>query len=140
MPSPSGGGWTQPRCNRAVPTARIALLATLALVLWAAAALAARADLVTVKELLAEPDKWHGQAVLVSGSVGKLEPRTSQRGNSYYTFLLNDGMQSLTVFSYGTPEIRDGNRVQVEGTFLKVNRVGKHTFQNQVNATRILVL
>ena len=119
---------------------RLALPVALALALWTAGALAARADLVTVKDLLAEPDKWHGRAVLVSGSVGKLEPRTSQRGNRYYTFLLNDGMQSLTVFSYGTPEIRDGNRVQVEGTFLKVNRVGKHTFQNQVNATRILVL
>lgn len=123
-----------------MPTARIALLATLALVLWAAAAVAVRADLVTVKELLAEPDKWHGRAVAVSGSVGKLEPRTSQRGNPYYTFRLNDGRQSLTVFSYGTPDVRDGNRVQVEGTFLKVNRVGKYTFQNQVDAIRILVL
>lgn len=123
-----------------MPTARIALLATLVLVLWAAAAPAVRADLVTVKELLAEPDKWHGRAVVVSGSVGKLEPRTSQRGNPYYTFRLNDGRQSVTVFSYGTPEVRDGNRVQIEGTFLKVNRVGKYTFQNQVNAIRILVL
>lgn len=116
------------------------LLAWLALVLWAASALAARADLVTVKDLLAEPDKWHGRAVVVTGSVGKLERRTSQRGNPYYTFLLNDGMQSVTVFSYGTPEVGDGSRVQVEGTFLKIKRVGKYTFQNQVDAIRIRML
>ncbi len=130
----------QRQCRRAVPRAGIALLATLALVLWAAATAAVQADLVTVKDLLAEPDKWHGRAVVVTGSVGKLEPRTSQRGNSYYTFLLNDGKQSVTVFSYGTPEVKDGNRVQVEGTFLKVERVGKYTFQNQVDAIRIRVL
>jgi len=112
-------------------------LTALALVLWAASALAARADLVTVKDLLAEPDKWHGRAVVVTGSVGKVEPRTSQRGNAYYTFRLSDGPASVTVFSYGTPELHDGNRVNVEGTFLKVNRVGKYTFQNQVNAIRI---
>ncbi len=116
---------------------RLALPAALALALWTAGVLAARADLVTVKDLLAEPDKWHGRAVVVTGSVGKLEARTSQPGNPYYTFLLNDGMASLTVFSYGTPEVKNGNRVQVEGTFLKVKRVGKYTFQNQVDAIRV---
>jgi hypothetical protein len=120
------------------PVAR--LVASLALVLFAASALAARADLVTVKDLLAEPDKWHGRAVVVTGGVGKLEARTSKRGNPYYTFLLNDGMQSVTVFSYGTPEVRDGSRVQVEGTFLKIKRVGQYTFHNQVDARRISVL
>ena len=123
-----------------MPRLRPALPAALALVLWATSTLPARADLVTIKDLLAEPDKWHGRAVVVNGSVGKLEPRTSQRGNPYYTFRLNDGMQSMTVFSYGTPEVRDGDRVQVEGTFLKVKRVGKYTLQNQVDAIRIRVL
>ena len=120
-----------------MPRTLIPLLAWLAVVLFATSALAVPADLVSVKTLLAEPDKWHGRAVVVSGSVGKLEPRTSQRGNAYYTFLLTDGSASVTVFSYGTPEIKDGNRVQVEGTFLKVERVGKSTFQNQVDARRI---
>lgn len=112
-------------------------LAWLALLLWAASALAARADLVTVKELLAEPDKWHGRAVVVSGTVGDLQPRTSERGNPYYTFTLSDGLAGVTVFSNGTPQIKDTNRVQVEGTYLKVKRVGKYTFQNQVDARRI---
>lgn len=54
--------------------------------------------------------------------------------------VLTDGLAGVTVFSYGTPQIRDTNRVQVEGTFLKVKRVGKYTFQNQVDATRITPL
>lgn len=115
----------------------IPLLAGLAILVWAVGAAAPRADLVTVKDLLAEPEKWHGRAVLVSGSVSKLEPRTSQRGNPYYTFVLSDGFASVNVFSYGAPQIRDTSRVQVEGTFLKIKRVGKYTFQNQVDARRI---
>ena len=97
-----------------MPRTLIPLLAWLAVVLFAAGAPAARADLVTVKDLLAEPDKWHGRAVIVSGNVVKLGPRTSQRGNPYYTFLLTDGSASVTVFSYGTPEIKDGDIITVD--------------------------
>ncbi len=123
-----------------MPRPLVRLLTELALILWATSALAARADLVTVKELLAEPDKWHGRAVVVSGMVSNLDERVSQKGNPYYTFRLADGSASLTVFSYGTPEVKDGSRIQVEGTFLKIKRVGKYTFQNQVDAIRIRLL
>lgn len=99
--------------------------------------MAARIHPVTVEDLLAEPDRWHGRAIAVSGSVGKLVPRTSRRGNAYYTFLLSDGPASVKVFSYGVPEIMEGYQVQVEGTFLKVKRVGKSSFRNQVDARRI---
>lgn len=75
--------------------------------------------------------------MVVTGTVSRLEPRVSQRGNPYYTFLLRDGRSSVAVFSYGSPEIREGARVEVEGIFLKVKRVGRHTFQNQVDARRI---
>lgn len=115
----------------------VPLLTALVLALWAASALAARADLVAVKEVLAQPDKWHGQPVVVTGVVSQLEAKTSQKGNPYYTFVLTDGLASVNVFSYGAPQIKDTNRVQVEGTYLKVNRVGKYTFHNQVNARRI---
>ncbi len=118
----------------------VPLLAWLAIALWAASALASRADRVTVKDLLDAPDKWHGRPVVVSGSVSRLEPRTSQRGNPYYTFVLSDGPGSVNVFSYGVPEVKNGKRVQVEGTFLKIKRVGQYTFQNQVDARQIRIL
>ena len=117
--------------------ALIPLAAWMGVVLLAASALAARADLVAVKNLLAQPDKWDGQPVMVTGVVSRLDARTSQRGNAYYTFVLTDGLASVNVFGYGAPEVKDGSRVQVEGTFLKVNRVGRYTFHNQVNARRI---
>ena len=116
---------------------RIPLAAWMGVVLLAASALGAPADLVAVKDLLAQPDKWNGQPVVVSGVVSRLDARTSQRGNSYYTFVLTDGLASVNVFSYGVPQIKDTNRVQVEGTYLKVKRVGKYTFQNQVDARRV---
>ncbi len=117
--------------------ALIPLVAWMGVVLLAASALAARSDLVAVKDLLAQPDKWHGQPVMVTGVVSRLDARTSQRGNAYYTFVLTDGLASVNVFSSGTPQMKDTNRVQVEGTYLKVKRVGKYTFQNQVDARRI---
>ena len=134
------GGSSKPFLSSASGLRRLApFLASLLVLAWTAAALA-RADQVAVKELLAEPDKWHGRAVVVSGTVLGLDARVSQKGNPYYTFRLNDGAASVTVFAYGTPAVKDGSRVQVEGTFLKVKRVGKHTFQNQVDAARITPL
>ena len=115
-------------------------LISLVLVAVAVSAAAARVDLVTVKELQAQPDKWHGRAVVVNGNVSRLNARTSQRGNPYYTFVLSDGLASVNVFSYGVPQIRDSNPAQVEGTFLKIKRVGNYTFQNQVDARRIQLL
>lgn len=114
-------------------------LAGLALVLWGADALAGRVHQVTVQDLLTEPDRWHGRAVVVSGSVGKLVPHLSRRGNPYYTFFLDDGAASVKVFAYGVPEVAEGRRVRVEGTFLKVKRVGSSTYRNQVDARRISV-
>lgn len=106
----------------------------------AVGALAVGADYVTVKDLLGAPDKWHGRPVVLSGAVTRLEPRVSGRGNAYFTFQLVDGTGAVRVFSYGTPEIKDGQRVRVEGIFHKIKRVGTHTFENQVDARRIRVL
>ncbi len=75
--------------------------------------------------------------MILQGTVTQLDPRVSQRGNKYFTFRLADRAGSVTVFSYGAPQVKEGDRVRVEGIFLKVKRVGKHTFQNQVDATRI---
>ncbi len=114
---------------------------TLTLLIATGVALGARADLVTVGELLAQADKWHGRPVVVSGSVNDLKEQVSQRGNPYYTFTLSDGgAAGVTVFSYGKPAVRFGQRVQVEGVFHKVKRVGKFTFPMQVDARRITTL
>lgn len=119
----------------------MAVAALLALLLGgAASALAVRADYVTAKDLLGAPDKWHGQPVVLSGEVTRLEPRVSQRGNAYFTFQLVDETGAVRVFSYGTPEVSDGQRVQVEGIFHKIKRVGTYTFENQVDAKRIRLL
>ena len=97
------------------PRAAVYALLLLALVLaggtWA---LSGEANLVTSRDLLEAPDKWHGRPLVLSGTVTRLEPQ-----------VLRD------------PGGQNGQRVQVEGIFHKVKRVGKHTFQNQVDATRI---
>ena len=91
----------------------ICALFLLALLTGATSALSGEASAVTIRDLLAAPDKWHGRPVILSGTATRLEPRTSQRGNSYFTFRLADHAGGVTVFSYGTPELREGQRVQI---------------------------
>ena len=120
---------------------RLVLLGALIILLASTApAIAAEADVVSTRELLSAPDRWHGLPVMLSGKVTHLEPRVSRRGNSYFTFRLADRSGTVTVFSHGAPPVKDGDRVRVDGTFLKVKRVGKYTFQNQVDASRITLL
>jgi hypothetical protein len=113
-------------------------LVLFALVLGGAApSPAGEGERVTTRDLLESPDRWHGQPVVLVGTVTSLEAKTSARDNSYFTFRLADEAGSVTVFAYGNPEVRNGHRVRVEGIFHKVKRVGTHTFRNQVDATGI---
>ncbi len=90
-----------------------------------------------VKALLADPARYDGQIVTLTGTVTSLDVRVSQRGNSYYTFKLDDGSGRVTVFSFGDPPCPEGRAVNVEGQFLRVKEISGYTFYNQVDATRV---
>jgi hypothetical protein len=88
-------------------------------------------------EIFAHPDQFDQQTVTVRGSVTNLRQTTSQRGNHYYTFDLDDGRRSIRVFSFGHSPCRDGASTTVEGTFQRVKRMGPYTFYNQIDASRV---
>lgn len=90
----------------------------------------------TAPQILENPDRFDTHTVTVKGTVTRLDPRTSRKGNAYYTFRILD----LTVFSPGVPppSCRDGAAVTVEGVFKKVKRVGHHTFRNQIDADAVV--
>lgn len=88
-------------------------------------------------EILGNPDRFDGQIVTMSGRLTNVQPRVSQRGNAYFTFELSDGRTSITVFKFGESPCRAGTTATVEGRFEKVKQVGRHTFRNQVDATKI---
>jgi DNA polymerase III alpha subunit len=86
--------------------------------------------------ILADPDRFDGQTVTISGTITNLQQRVSRAGNAYYTLDLSDGRQAIRVFSFGTAPCRAG-AATVEGTFAKVKRQGRYTFYNEVTATRV---
>ena len=100
-----------PRGPRQVRLARmLALICVLALASparWASAA--------TVAEIAKNPAAFDQKTVTASGMAGEISTRTSRRGNPYTTFRLSDQGEAVKVFTFGTPAIKDGDRVEVRG-------------------------
>ena len=90
-----------------------------------------------VQALLADPARYDGQVVALTGTATHVDRRISRKGNAYYTFQLEDGSGRVTVFSFGTPPCPSGSRVSVEGQFLRVKHVSGYTFYNQVDARQV---
>ena len=41
------------------------------------------------------------------------------------------------VFTFGTPAIKDGDRVEVRGVFQRVKQVGAYTFHDEIDASSV---
>jgi len=91
-----------------------------------------------IGDIVARPDAFDGREVVLEGKASALDPRTSRRGNDYFTFRLSDEAgSSLKVFSWGKPAILPGDRVEVRGRFQRERRVGRYVFTNEIEASRI---
>jgi hypothetical protein len=93
----------------------------------------ARAAEVTPSQLLANPTKFDGQHVSVSGTAQYVRQKTSRRGNEYETFSLCD-QACVNMFTWGHPNVAEGKLLLVQGTFTEVKRVGRYTFLNEIEA------
>ena len=96
----------------------------------------AQADHSTVPEILANPGTFDGKRVSVEGRVDTLKFKSSKRGKPYTTFSLIDQNKTLSVFSFGTLSLRQGEVVRVIGRFAKVKRMGRHVFSNEIDASK----
>jgi hypothetical protein len=91
-----------------------------------------------IGDVLARTDAFDGRDVIVEGKASAVDPRTSRRGNDYFTFRISDvAGTSLKVFSWGKPAFAPGDRVEVSGRFQRERQVGRYTFTNEVEASRI---
>ena len=92
----------------------------------------------SIGDILARPAAFDGRDVLLEGKASAIDPRTSRRGNEYFTFRLSDATgASLKVFSRGKLTVAPGDRVEVRGRFQRERRVGRYTFTDEVEAARI---
>ncbi|HRF60511.1 MAG TPA: OB-fold nucleic acid binding domain-containing protein [Fimbriimonadaceae bacterium] len=103
--------------------------------LFALAALAAAP--ITVDALIKNVDKHHDKTVTVVGRVADYSEKTSKRGNPYITFLLRGKSETANVFLQGRlkKSLKNGDQVEVTGTFRKEKKVGERTFKNEIDAT-----
>ena len=89
---------------------------------------AIHAGATTVGEIAKNPAAFDQKTVVVSGTATSVTHRTSWRGNPYTTFHVADQGQSVKVFRFGTPTIKDDESVDVRGVFQRVKHVGQYTF------------
>src|SRR2546428_12272838 len=120
-----------PRGPRQVRLARVlALICALAL-----ASPARWASPATVAEIAKNPAAFDQKTVTASGTAQEVSSRTSRRGNPYTTFKLSDQGETMKVFTFGTPAIKEGQRVEVRGVFQRVKHVGSYTFHDEIEAS-----
>lgn len=90
-----------------------------------------------IKDILGNPLKYDGKVVTIHGKTMFVKEKVSRVGNLYTTFGLYDGEETITIFTWGHNQIRDGERVEVVGIFKETKRVGKLIFKNQIDADKI---
>jgi hypothetical protein len=90
-----------------------------------------------VAEIANNPAAFDHKMVTISGTPGEVSSRTSRRGNPYTTFRLSDQGEAVKVFTFGTPAIKEGQRVEVRGPFQRVKHVGRYTFHDEIDASSV---
>jgi cytochrome c-type biogenesis protein CcmE len=95
------------------------------------------ANLLEIAELLAHPEQYDRQEIVVTGQVTNLQLATNRQGQPAYGFLLKDNAGTLKVISLGQAEIREGEQVIVEGIFSRLRQAGRTIIYNEIKATSI---
>jgi cytochrome c-type biogenesis protein CcmE len=95
------------------------------------------ANLLEIAELLAHPEQYDRQEIVVTGQVTSLQLATNRQGQPAYGFLLKDHAGTLKVISLGQAEVREGDQVIVEGVFSRLRQAGRTIIYNEIKATSI---
>lgn len=92
---------------------------------------------VSIRDLIATPERFDGQPVTLHGTIGNIQRRVSGRGNAYFILDLAQEGATVRVFSFGDAACKSGGMAIVDGRFDRVKKVGRYTFHNEVTATRV---
>ena len=95
------------------------------------------AGILEIAELLAHPEQYDHQDVVVSGAVTNVQLATNRQGQPAYGFLLKDQAGTLKVISLGQVEVHEGDQVIVEGVFNRLRQVGRSIVYNEIKALSV---
>lgn len=93
--------------------------------------------LLEIAELLAHPEQYDHQDVVVTGKVTNVQLATNRQGQPAYGFLLQDQAGTLKVVSLGQAEVREGDQVIVEGVFSRLRQSGRTIVYNEIKALSV---
>jgi hypothetical protein len=95
------------------------------------------ANFLEIAELLAHPEQYDRQEIIVSGKVTNVQLATNRQGQPAYGFLLQDHAGTLKVVSLGQAEVREGDQVIVEGVFSRLRQAGRTIVYNEIKALSV---
>lgn len=98
---------------------------------------ASAASLIEIAELLAHPEQYDHQDIVVAGKVTNVQLATNRQGQPAYGFLLQDQAGTVKVVSLGQLEVREGDFVIVEGIFSRLRQVGRVVVYNEIKALSV---
>jgi cytochrome c-type biogenesis protein CcmE len=127
---PAIHGKQNPSPWRFTPLTYLTCLATFVLSLSLASL--SGAGLLEMAELIAHPDHYDKQAVIVFGTVTQVQAVTDREGLPAFRFLLED--RSGTVKVTTPTAVHEGDHVIVEGVFSRRRQGGRMTVYNEVKA------
>lgn len=126
----------QSTCRAGIPVSMILFITGLFLSLSLTSS-ATASGLLEIAELLAHPEQYDHQDVIVAGKVMNVQLATNRQGQPAYGFLLQDQAGTLKVVSLGRAEVREGDQVIVEGVFSRLRQVGRTVVYNEIKALSV---
>lgn len=95
------------------------------------------AGLLDLADIIAHPDQYDRQEVVVSGQVTNVQLATNRQGQPAYGFLLKDSSGTVKVVGLGQVEVKEGDQVIVEGIFSRLRQAGRTIIYNEIKALSI---
>ena len=95
------------------------------------------AGLLDLADIIAHPDQYDRQEVVVSGQVTNVQLATNRQGQPAFGFLLKDPSGTVKVIGLGQVEVMEGDQVIVEGIFSRLRQAGRTIIYNEIKALSI---
>jgi hypothetical protein len=89
---------------------------------------------VDARGVLAAPDRFYDQGIVLVGQAQSVRLRAPEHGNSYTHFVLADGSGRVPVFGWGTLDIASGDLVEVRGAYRAVVHAGSDVLRDTIEA------
>ena len=93
--------------------------------------------LLDLADIIANPDQYDRQQVVVFGQVTNVQLATNRQGQPAYGFLLKDQAGTIKVIGLGQAEVKEGDQVIVEGIFSRLRQAGRTIIYNEIKALSI---